>query len=145
MPYKNSKDSRKRLSNIKYDNTEKGFITNRIASIYTKTRIKRRGYFPKITKQEVWAELLLHVEKMKDLFPETDGRVCRYCFKPWTYIALREKNKDKKNSNFSIDRLDNDRTYEKGNIIFCCHQCNDTKHSITFKLIDRIQEIRNES
>ena len=77
------------------------------------------------------------------MFPESNGRLCYYCFQPWTYITHRNDGKDRENTNFSIDRLDNNKTYEKGNIIFCCHKCNDAKHSITFKLIDRIQEIRN--
>ena len=144
MPYKDPKDPRKKLTTLRYDNSEKGFVTNRISSIFKPSRIKNRGNTPKLTKEEMWGELFLHVQHMKELFPKTNGRICYYCFEPWTYIVHRNDGKDRENSNFSIDRLDNDRTYEKGNIVFCCHKCNDAKHSITFKLIDRIQEIRKE-
>jgi hypothetical protein len=143
VPYRDPKDPRRRIANMRYDNTEKGFVTNRISSIYKPSRILHRGYEPKLTKEEMWAELFLHVEEMKLMFPESNGRLCYYCFQPWTYITHRNDGKDRENTNFSIDRLDNNKTYEKGNIIFCCHKCNDAKHSITFKLIDRIQEIRN--
>lgn len=144
MPYRDPKDPRRRVANLRYDNSEKGFVTNRIASVFKPSRILNRGNEPKLTKQDMWGELLLHVQEMKEMFPDTNGRVCYYCFQPWTYIAHRNDGKDRENTNFSIDRLDNDKTYEKGNIIFCCHKCNDAKHSTTFKMIDRIQQIRKE-
>jgi hypothetical protein len=34
----------------------------------------------------MYGELILHIQLMKDKFPETDGRLCRYCEEPWTYI-----------------------------------------------------------
>jgi len=144
MPYKDPKDPRKKIANMRYDNTEKGFVTNRIAAIFKPSRIRHRGYQPKLTKEEIWEELFLHVQDMKDKFPLTNGRLCVYCYQPWTYITYRHNGKKKLETNFSIDRLDNNKTYEKGNIVFCCHKCNDAKHSITFKLIDRIQELRKE-
>lgn len=144
MPYKDPKDPRRRVANLRYDNSEKGFVTNRIAGVFKPSRIERRGHTPTLTKQEMWGELLLHVQEMKEMFPDTNGRICYYCFEPWTYIVHRNDGKDRENTNFSIDRLDNDKTYEKGNIIFCCHKCNDAKHSTTFRMIDRIQQIRKE-
>ena len=81
---------------------------------------------------------------MKEMFPDTNGRVCYYCFQPWTYIAHRNDGKDRENTNFSIDRLDNTKTYTEENIVFCCGKCNDSKHSVTFEMVDRIQEIRKE-
>ena len=144
MPYKDPKDPRRRVANLRYDNSEKGFVTNRISSVFKPSRIVNRGHAPTLTKEDMWEELLLHVQEMKELFPDTNGRICYYCFEPWTYIAHRNDGKDRENTNFSIDRLDNDKTYEKGNIIFCCHKCNDAKHSTTFRMIDRIQQIRKE-
>jgi hypothetical protein len=144
MPYRDPKDPRIAENRAKFNKTEKGFIVNRIASIFKPSAMERRGLYPTCSKQDIWAELLLYVQKMKDKFPKTNGRICYYCFKPWTYIAHANNGKDRENTNFSIDRLDNSITYTKENLVFCCHKCNDAKHSITFELVDRIQEIREE-
>lgn len=124
-----------------YKNSETGFIKNTIAAVFS----NKRGKIVKITKPEIWQELLLHVERKKLEFPETNGRLCDYCDKPWTYIR-RHPNVDKKNYiknpyNFSIDRLDNDVTYQKGNIIFCHSRCNDIKHSVTIEMCERILKL----
>ena len=124
-----------------YKISEKGFIKNTIATVFK----NRRGKIVKITKPEIYEELLLHVERKKLEFPETNGRLCDYCDKPWTYIR-RHPNVDKKNYiknsyNFSIDRLDNDVTYQKGNIIFCHSRCNDIKHSVTIEMCERILKL----
>jgi len=126
-----------------YNTSEIGFIKNTIVSMF---KSKRRT--PNITKQEIWEKLILHIQRKKEEFPGTDGRLCDYCNKSWTYArkppnVVREY---KKNIyNFSIDRLDNDITYEKRNIIFCCGKCNDTKHSVTIKLCKRILELYKEN
>ena len=52
-----------------------------------------------------------------------------------------KKNYVKNPYNFSIDRLDNDVTYQKGNIIFCHSLCNDIKHSVTIKMCERILKL----
>ena len=124
-----------------YNTSERGFIINTIATLFLNTR----GNKPNITKPEVWEELILHIEKKKEEFPGTDGRLCDYCDEPWTYIR-RHPDEDKtvwvKNPyNFSIDRLDNDITYQKGNIIFCHSLCNDIKHSVTIKMCERILKL----
>tara|TARA_R110000823_G_C15660969_1_gene472054 strand:+ start:40 stop:618 length:579 start_codon:yes stop_codon:yes gene_type:complete len=124
-----------------YKNSERGFIKNTIATVFK----NKRGKIVKITKPEIYEELLLHVERKKLEFPETDGRLCDYCDKPWTYIR-RHANVDKKEYvknpyNFSIDRLDNDVTYQKGNIIFCHSRCNDIKHSVTIEMCERILKL----
>ena len=80
----------------------------------------------------MYEELILHIQLMKDKFPETDGRLCRYCEEPWTYIrSSGESTRSLKN--FSIDRFDATQTYKKGNIIFCCSKCNTTKSDSTKK------------
>ena len=136
------KDNKKRNEDRDYfySTSEIGFITNTIASTFN----NKRGNIPNITKQEIWEELILHIERKKEEYPGTNGRLCDYCNRSWTYArkppnVVREY---KKNIyNFSIDRLDNDVTYEKKNIIFCCGKCNDTKHSVTIKLCKRILEL----
>ena len=124
-----------------YNTSESGFIKNSITTVF----LNKRGKVVNITKPEIWEELLLHIERKKLEFPETDGRLCDYCDKPWTYIR-RHRNADKKNYiknpyNFSIDRLDNDVTYQKGNIIFCHSRCNDIKHSVTIEMCERILKL----
>ena len=66
MPYKDPKDPRKKITTL-YDISEKGFVTNRISSIFKPSRIKNRGNTPKLTKEEMWGELFLHVQHMKEL------------------------------------------------------------------------------
>jgi len=137
---KNNKEKVDNKSHF-YKNSESGFIKNSIAAVFK----NKRGRVVKITKPEIYEELLLHVERKKLEFPESDGRLCDYCDKPWTYIR-RHPNVDKKNYvknpyNFSIDRLDNNVTYQKGNIIFCHSSCNDTKHSVTIKMCERILKL----
>ena len=128
-------------SDYLYNTSESGFIKNTITTVFT----NRRGKIVKITKPEIYEELLLHIERKKLEFVDTDGRLCDYCDQPWTYIR-RHPNIDKKEYiknpyNFSIDRLDNDVTYQKGNIIFCHSLCNDIKHSVTIKMCERILKL----
>ena len=137
------KNNKERVDNRShfYKNSEIGFIKNTIAAVFK----NKRGRVVKITKREIYEELLLHIERKKLEFPETDGRLCDYCDKPWTYIR-RHPNVDKKKFvknpyNFSIDRLDNDVTYQKGNIIFCHSRCNDIKHSVTIEMCERILKL----
>jgi len=137
------KNNKERVDNKShfYKNSEKGFIKNTIATVFK----NKRGRVVNMTKPEIWQELLLHVERKKLEFVGTDGRLCDYCDQPWTYIR-RHASVDKKNYvknpyNFSIDRLDNDVTYQKGNIIFCHSSCNDTKHSVTIKMCERILKL----
>jgi len=124
-----------------YNTSESGFIKNTITSVF----LNKRGKIVKITKPEIYEELFLHIEKKKLEFPDSNGRLCDYCDKPWTYIR-RHPNEIKQNyvknpNNFSIDRLDNDVTYQKGNIIFCHGRCNDIKHSVTIEMCERILKL----
>lgn len=142
----------------KYNTSERGYIINTIASIYKPSQCEKRGLWPALSKQQMWGELFLHIQEMKDKFPDTNGRLCLYCFKPWTYVASTneiefgngaesKKIQDKKvktNTNFSIDRLDNKVTYKINNIVFCCQKCNDDKHSCTMELAARMLEIKKE-
>mgnify|MGYP003626914667 CR=1 FL=1 len=138
----------------KYNNSERGFLINTISRIFVPFDIKKRNLVPLITKKEIWEELILYVQKMKELFPYSDGRLCEYCKKPWTYIRHQEgciigqgrRNLSFKpvNTNFSIDRLDNNLTYTKQNIVFCCGSCNHIKNSVTFDMCKKILKIKDE-
>ena len=133
----------------KYGNSENGFLTIRIKDIFKPSAIKRRGYTPECTKEEIKKHFYEYVEK--------HGRNCFYCEEPWTYITNRyifgkgsnpksDKGKSRKNKlkNFSIDRLNSSETYSIDNIIFCCTACNLSKRDISFKLIKRLHEIITE-
>ena len=44
-------------------------------------------------------------------------------------------------TNFSIDRLDATKTYELGNIVFCCVGCNLRKNQVRLSDITNIQRV----
>ena len=138
---------------IKYNSSERGFIINAIGSLFKPSKIKRRKLVPLVSKQEVWEELVLYVQKMKEKFPYTDGRLCEYCKKPWTYIRHKngcimgqgsQKKSNPVQTNFSIDRLDNNLTYTKENIVFCCGGCNNIKHQVTFDMCKKMLKMKEE-
>jgi len=128
------------VSDFIYNNKERGFIVNIISHIFKPSRIERKDrkkqWKPEMTKQEMWEELFLHVEFMKDLYPKSEGRLCRYCHKPWTYLTRKKQRGTLKPrrrgsqhpTNFSIDRFYSTITYRSGNIVFCCSGCNERKH-----------------
>ena len=126
---------------FKYNNSEHGFIVIAIGNIFKPSKGKRRSkrWLPQITKQEIWEDLFLHVQFMKDIYPKSNGRLCRYCHEPWTYLTRKKRAgtlKPRKRgpthtTNFTIDRFDPEFTYLPGNLIFCCNACNDRKHDST--------------
>ena len=134
-----SKHRNKPVTLIKYNSSERGFIINSIASMFNPSKVKKRKLVPLISKQEVWEELVLYVQKMKEKFPYTDGRLCEYCKKPWTYIRHKngciigqgyQKMNNPVQTNFSIDRLDATKTYILDNLVFCCVGCNLRKNQV---------------
>ena len=142
--YKGKNNDKLDISDHAYLNSEKGFVTSKFCDIYTPSRCKRRGLWPAVSKKRLWEMFSAHVEKY--------GHKCIYCFTTWTYKRRQTKRGIGKprargktvTTNFSIDRLDNSLTYTEENTVFCCQACNDEKHSIGFKLLDRIQELRHE-
>ena len=121
-----------------YKNTERGFIVTYLSNLYKPSRVKHRKkvWMPEITKEQMWAELYLHIQYMKDKYPRSTGRLCRYCHEPWSYLTRKKQRGPKvgkkrgttHSTNFAIDRFDPQITYVPGNIIFCCSECNDRKH-----------------
>jgi hypothetical protein len=130
-----------REKNLIYINKENNFIWTIIRNIFNPSRIfpkfkngySRKGWVPEITPEEIYEELLLHIQLMKDKFPETNGKLCRYCEQPWTTTRIKNNKRRTTESNFSMDRFDSNKTYMKGNIIFCCAKCNSTKKDSTKK------------
>ena len=49
-----------------------------------------------------------------------------------------------KNTNVSVDRLDNTKGYLVNNIIFACGGCNDTKNQVTLEMCENIIRVKNE-
>ncbi len=91
-----------------------------------------------LTKEEFLELYDKHKERMKLKFPESDGRLCRYCNNRLTFLV------GFKRTNISIDRLDSAEDYSKSNIIFSCGECNDKKNQISIDMCKRILEIHKE-
>ena len=128
-----------------YQNSEQGFVTISICSVFKPSACRRRGLWPAMTKKDLWREFEKHVSEMKQKFPESDGRLCIYCENPWTYKRSYGKEKRVKHqTNFSIDRIDNNKTYQIGNIGFCCSGCNDKKHHATLELMEDVLRVAKE-
>ena len=145
--------AKRRLRDHRYINKKKNFIRVKFHSIFkpsswkTKTTKNstyvRKGWKPNLTKPELYAELILHVQLMKDKFPNSDGYLCRYCEQTLTFKRIGDRTKVL--TNFSIDRFDTDRTYEKGNIIFCCADCNTKKGNSPIWMWKKLLEIKGET
>jgi hypothetical protein len=136
VPYKNPNNPKRVLADFKYANSERGFVTFLIASKFTPSNGKSRGHFPdsSLDKKEVWRIYMNHLIKMKEKFPDTDGRLCIYCEQPYTFMRRvgtrgegRQGRKSQTKTNLSLDRWDPRITYTKYNIVFCCIDCNDKK------------------
>jgi len=141
--------SAKKSKDHRYINKKKNFIKVKFNSIFkpsswkTKTTKNstyvRKGWKPELTKPELHVELDLHVQLMKDKFPNSDGYLCRYCEQTLTFKRIGDRTKVL--TNFSIDRFDTDKTYEKGNIIFCCADCNTKKGNSPIWMWKKLSEI----
>ena len=155
--YKQRHPARVAECDFKYNNSERGFIINCVGSIFRPSKGKGRKtrWLPQITKQEIWEDLLIHIQDMKEKYPASSGRLCRYCHKPWTYrtrkkqrLALKSNTRGSQHpTNFAIDRFDSELTYLPGNIIFCCSECNDRKHNsrpMDWKNFTEVLKERNE-
>ena len=120
----------KRGLEFAYANTEHGFLKRLFQSIFTRVKgngHRSRKYLPRITK-----------DGLKDIYDEQvskHGKRCLYCGEEFTFTRLK-RNRDLKDekikqvrTNCSIDRYDPSRTYQRGNIVFCCWDCNFNKGS----------------
>ena len=137
MGYKNPHDERRIDKDFAYMNSERGYVTRCITAKFKPSYTKYGGHLPKIDKKEFWRLYMNHIINMKEKFPESDGRLCRYCEQPFTFETRKgTRGKGQPNNratqnytNFSIDRFDPRLTYQSDNIIFCCVGCNDRKHN----------------
>ena len=145
MAYKDPNDPRKtdakRLQkDYEYMNTERGFVILSIARRFKPSARKYGGHMAdkSMDKKEFWRLYMNHIIIMKEKFPDSDGRLCRYCEQPFTFVTkmgTRGKGYQgrgpQNHNNFSIDRLDPRLTYQNNNIVFCCTGCNDRKKNST--------------
>jgi hypothetical protein len=143
MPYKHTKDKQKAM--IIYNNSERGFIVNLFNDMFKPSYQKKRKLIPLITKEGLWVEMVLHIQKMKDMFPKSDGRLCLNCFNPWSYVRNKiDGQKTRTSSNLSIDRIDNTKTYVAPNIAFVCSKCNSDKCSMSLRQMKRVRDVAKE-
>ena len=141
-------------ADFKYNNKERGFIINKIGDIFKPSKGKKRKkrWLPQMTRKEIWEALFLHIQYMKELYPKGDGRLCRYCHQPWTYLARKKQSGtlqprgrgSQHPTNFTVARFDAEFTYLAGNIIFCCSACNDRKHDSTPSDWKNFLRVKNE-
>ena len=145
MAYKDPNDPRKtdakRLQkDYEYMNTERGFVILSIARRFKPSARKYGGHMAdkSMDKKEFWRLYMNHIIIMKEKFPDSDGRLCKYCEQPFTFktnVRTRGKGYQGRGAqnfnNFSIDRLDPRLTYQHNNIVFCCTGCNDRKKNST--------------
>ncbi len=126
MAYKDFNDPRKTnaarvLKDNEYMNTERGFVTASISRRFIPSILKYGGHLvhESIDKKEFWRLYMNHIIIMKEKFPESDGRLCRYCEKPFTFVTklgtrgTGYHGRGTQNpANFSIDRWDPTITYQ---------------------------------
>jgi hypothetical protein len=128
-----------KLIDYRYNNTERGRIIEIINGIFSrpfkKSNKRKKKWIPEIDRKGIWLIIMNHICRMKEQFPGSDGRLCFFCHKPWTYIRRLNNGSGKKGptimTNFSLDRFDCNVTYKEGNIVCCCGGCNDRKGSST--------------
>ena len=134
------------LTDTKYLNSRRGFIVTKISDVFKPSHYKvREGrntcWKPDCTKEDVYQKVMNYIIIMQERFPQTDGYICCYCKKPWTFFSnpttrgighkKRSKASPATDSNFAIDRWDSRITYEYNNLRFCCLGCNNRKSSST--------------
>ena len=139
MAYKNPNDERRVQKDFEYMNTERGYVGRAIGGKLKPSYKTYGGHKPheSMDKKEFWRLYMNHIILMKEKFPDSDGRLCRYCEQPFTFETRKgTRGKGQPNNratqnytNFSIDRFDPRLTYQSNNIIFCCVGCNDRKHN----------------
>ena len=99
----------------------------------------------KVSKMVFYQLFMNHIIRMKEKFPDSDGRLCRYCEEPLTFVPYRERTRREKklrinyakkfrskvDTNLSVDRLNPLIDYTVNNIIFCCGGCNRRKNDVS--------------
>jgi len=126
---------------IKYKNTEKGYVNELYSSLWNRLRKKEKSgrfseerlimYRPRVTKED-FLELWENHKK-------EHGMKCLMTGVEMTHVRGKGI-KHRTPTNLSVDRLDNEKGYTKQNIIFVTHEFNSRKNAIL--IIDCINILR---
>ena len=98
----------------------KKYFTSYTASMkysQKKTQAERKGH-----------QMIISREEFVKWYDEIEKR-CHYCgctIEQWLAMKINQ------HKNFTIDRMDNSREYEGGNICLACHRCNTLKRSRSY-------------
>ena len=128
--YKAENKEKIALMDHRYINSERGYINETISSIFRRYRRKgsRKKWIPKCTKQDIYDELMLYIQDHSR--PSVGIRGDGY-----------KKRGPAIDTNFSIDRLDSEKTYTRDNLVFCCGGCNNRKNQVRLSDIVNITRV----
>ena len=130
---------RKTKTNYLYNNSIRGFLVNAFNYILKrgKKRKNRKSIEVKLTKPQFFEEFLLHIERF--------GMNCRYTGVPLTTVSNRGGGQISiTRTNLSVDRIDNTLPYQVDNIVFCTHDFNNRKGSVTIDDCKKILKVYEE-
>jgi len=141
--FNSERREKKKQAQIKYLNTEAGFIVMKYSDLAKSSRRRKENgktgvdIFSREDFFEAWDE---HKAKY--------GRHCAYTGEPILLKRRLAKKNGKLNkvppNLLSVDRLDPEKGYTKDNIVFCSWAVNDRKNAVTIKDCYRIIEIYEE-
>ena len=135
---KNNKE-RKTKKDYLYNNSVRGFLINNFNCITKRSRKRenRKIIEVNLTRQQFFEEFLLHIERF--------GMNCRYTGVPLTTVSNRGGGQISiTRTNLSVDRIDNTLPYQVDNIVFCTHDFNNRKGSVTIDDCKKILKVYEE-
>ena len=130
---------RKTKTNYLYNNSIRGFLVNAFNYVLKRSRKRknRKSIEVKLTKPQFFEEFLLHIERF--------GMNCRYTGVPLTTVSNRGGGQISiTRTNLSVDRIDNTLPYQVDNIVFCTHDFNNRKGSVTIDDCKKILKVYEE-
>ena len=130
---------RKTKTNYLYNNSTRGFLVNAFNYVLKRSRKRknRKSIEVKLTKPQFFEEFLLHIERF--------GMNCRYTGVPLTTVSNRGGGQISiTRTNLSVDRIDNTLPYQVDNIVFCTHDFNNRKGSVTIDDCKKILKVYEE-
>jgi len=133
---------KKLIHNTKYKNTEKGYLKAMYNALWDRFKKKEKsGFFseerlmmyrPRVTREDFF--------ELWENHKKEHGMKCLMTGVEMTHIRGKGL-KNKTPTNISVDRLDNEKGYNKQNIIFVTHEFNTRKNAIL--IIDCINILRH--
>jgi len=83
---------------------------------------KKKGRLCYNTKYNAWSSPLLGIDDVLKLI-DTDGLRCYYCENKVNILPSTKKDKNQ----FTLDRIDNEKSHAIQNCKICCLNCNDMR------------------